>query len=467
MSEIRPNDRALGGLAMSEPKIYLWRMFLCLVLVAPVALVLSATLQEAFLANAAINSLILFALFIGILYTFHRVWLLGPEVRWINHFRLGEPGFDVPRRTALLAPMAALLRERNGPVSLPASAMRAIMDSIGARLDETRDISRYMIGLLIFLGLLGTFWGLLQTVGAVGETIRTLPAPSGSADTMFEELRSGLEAPLSGMGTAFSSSLFGLAGSLLLGFLDLQAAQAQNRFYNDLEEWLSTVTTLHDGKSSLFDELEPEDAEGFAAAFQRTARSLDNLRRTVSRNERARNKIDQKFDELSERIAGLVTALENDGGAANGAMAANAASEEAAAQMERLGLRLTEVAGRLGELTESMEGERRQFSETAETQRKIAEALDRPQAPALDESALAHLKNLDESARALLERSGESQEQLVQQLRSEIHVMAKTIAALIVEGRKGNPLPDKPVEGGSGYPLPHETGGSGMGTPNR
>ncbi|MFP3942894.1 MAG: flagellar motor protein MotA, partial [Alphaproteobacteria bacterium] len=284
------NESALGGLAMTEPRIYLWRMLLCLVLVAPLVLLLSGTLQDAFLANAAINTLILGALFIGILYTFHRVLLLYPEVRWVNTFRLGEPGFDVPRRTALLAPMAALLRERNGPVSLPTSAMRAIMDSIGARLDETRDISRYMIGLLIFLGLLGTFWGLLQTVGAVGETISTLPAPSGSADTMFEELRTGLEAPLSGMGTAFSSSLFGLAGSLLLGFLDLQAAQAQNRFYNDLEEWLSTVTTLNDGGRSLFDELEPEDAEGFAAAFQRTARSLDNLRRTVSRNERARNK---------------------------------------------------------------------------------------------------------------------------------------------------------------------------------
>jgi biopolymer transport protein ExbB/TolQ len=455
MPEIRSNDTALGGLAMSEPRIYLWRMLLCLVLVAPLALLLSSTLQEAFLANAAINTLILGALFIGILYTFHRVLLLYPEVRWINTFRLGEPGFDVPRRTALLAPMAALLRERTGPVSLPASAMRAIMDSIGARLDEARDISRYMIGLLIFLGLLGTFWGLLQTVGAVGETIRTLPAPSGAADTMFEELRSGLEAPLAGMGTAFSSSLFGLAGSLLLGFLDLQAAQAQNRFYNDLEEWLSTVTTLNDGGRSLFDELDPEDAEGFATAFQRTARSLDNLRRTVSRNERARNKIDQKFDELSERISALVTALENGNGpAASGTSAGSSVSSEIAAQMEHLGMRLTEVAERLSAL-----------NEVGDSQRRIAEALDR--APAgLDDVALIHLRNLDDSARALLERTGENQEHFVQQLRAEIHVMAKTIAALIVEGRKGGALPERPVEAAPGYGFGPGDNGPGAGTPN-
>ncbi|HMN85020.1 MAG TPA: flagellar motor protein MotA, partial [Bauldia sp.] len=181
---------------------------------------------------------------IGISLAFRQVLRLFPEIRWVNTFRVAEPGIEVERAPVLLAPMATLLGDRIGRMAISTTTMRSILDSILMRLDEDRDMSRYLVSLLVFLGLLGTFWGLLQTVSAVADTIRSLDVSSGNTGVIFEDLKAGLAAPLGGMGTAFSSSLFGLAGSLILGFLDLQAGQAQNMFYNDLEDWLSTVTDL-------------------------------------------------------------------------------------------------------------------------------------------------------------------------------------------------------------------------------
>jgi hypothetical protein len=171
---------------------------------------------------------------------FRQVIRLFPEVAWINSFRLADPGLAVDRPPVLLAPMAAILRERVGRMTISSQMMRGIMDSIANRLDEARDMSRYMTGLLIFLGLLGTFWGLIETVGSVGKVIEGLKV-GGDAGAMFDSLKEGLAAPLGGMGISFSSSLFGLAGSLVLGFLDLQTSQAQNRFYTELEDWLATT----------------------------------------------------------------------------------------------------------------------------------------------------------------------------------------------------------------------------------
>jgi biopolymer transport protein ExbB/TolQ len=165
---------------------------------------------------------------------------LYPEIAWVNNFRLADPGLAVDRPPVLLAPMAAILGSRVGRMAMSAQLMRGILDSIATRLDEARDILRYMTGLLVFLGLLGTFWGLIETVSSVGNVIQGLK-PGGDAAGMFDSLREGLAAPLSGMGISFSSSLFGLAGSLVLGFLDLQSSQAQNRFYTELEDWLSTT----------------------------------------------------------------------------------------------------------------------------------------------------------------------------------------------------------------------------------
>jgi len=225
---------------ISSPRIFLVRMLVFLTLFALLAVVLYRQIWTAFLANPGLNGIILFALLAGIVLAVRQVLRLFPEVRWVNGFRVADPGLAVARPPVLLAPMAALLRERTGRMAISQTTMRAILDSIATRLDESRDITRYLTGLLVFLGLLGTFWGLLETVGSIGKVIQTLEV-GGDAGAVFENLKSGLAAPLGGMGIAFSSSLFGLAGSLVLGFLDLQAGQAQNRFYTDLEDWLSTT----------------------------------------------------------------------------------------------------------------------------------------------------------------------------------------------------------------------------------
>jgi hypothetical protein len=232
------------GTALSNARPYLMRMVIFLVLVGLLLAILSPQLKTAYFTNPGLNTLILAVLALGILYGFRQVLALGPEVRWVNTFRRADPGLTMSKPPRMLAPMATMLGERKGRMQLNALSMRSILDSVGSRLDEQRETSRYMIGLLIFLGLLGTFWGLLTTVTSVGTTIHGLNIETSDPATVFQNLKSGLEGPLSGMGTSFSSSLFGLAGSLILGFLDLQAGQAQNRFYNELEEWLSTVTDI-------------------------------------------------------------------------------------------------------------------------------------------------------------------------------------------------------------------------------
>jgi hypothetical protein len=227
---------------LSSPRIFLVRMLVFLILCALIVVVLYRQIWVAFLANPWLNGLIIGVLFIGIALAFRQVIRLFPEVNWVNSFRLADPGLRVERPPVLLAPMAVLLRDRVGRMAISAQMMRSILDSIATRLDEARDMARYMTGLLVFLGLLGTFWGLIETVGSVGNVINTLK-PGGDAGDLFDALKEGLAAPLSGMGISFSSSLFGLAGSLVLGFLDLQTSQAQNRFYTDLEDWLSTTVS--------------------------------------------------------------------------------------------------------------------------------------------------------------------------------------------------------------------------------
>ena len=230
----------LDPLKLSSPRIFLVRMLVFVILCALVAVVLYRQIWIAFLANPGLNALILGVLLIGIVLAFRQVIRLFPEVNWVNGFRLADPGLAVERPPVLLAPMASILGDRTGPMAISAQVMRGLLDSIATRLDEARDTARYMTGLLVFLGLLGTFWGLIDTVSSVGKVIESLNV-GGDAGNVFDALKEGLAAPLGGMGIAFSSSLFGLAGSLVLGFLDLQAGQAQNRFYTDLEDWLSTT----------------------------------------------------------------------------------------------------------------------------------------------------------------------------------------------------------------------------------
>jgi hypothetical protein len=225
---------------LSSPRIFLVWMVVFLTLFALIVILLYKQIWAAFLANPALNTVIVFVLAVGIVRAFWLVIRLFPEIDWVNGFRLADPGLAVERAPVLLAPMAALLRDRIGRMAISAQVMRGILDSIATRLDEARDTSRYMTGLLVFLGLLGTFWGLIETMGSIGSVINSLK-PGGDAGAIFESLKEGLAAPLGGIGIAFSASLFGLAGSLVLGFLDLQTSQAQNRFYIELEDWLSTT----------------------------------------------------------------------------------------------------------------------------------------------------------------------------------------------------------------------------------
>ena len=264
--------RELDPLKLSSPRIFLIRIVVFLTLCALVVVVLNRQIAVAFMANPGLNALIIGVLIIGIALAFRQVIRLYPEVNWVNSFRLADPGLALERPPVLLAPMAAILGDRMGRMAISAQTMRGILDSIAARLDEARDLSRYMTGLLIFLGLLGTFWGLIETVGSVGKVIENLKV-GGDAGSIFDSLKEGLAAPLGGMGISFSSSLFGLAGSLILGFLDLQTSQAQNRFYIDLEDWLSSTVRDLGVEGDLRNVGAP--AGEFRVAIERLKESID------------------------------------------------------------------------------------------------------------------------------------------------------------------------------------------------
>src|SRR5215203_2282923 len=278
---------------LSSPRIFLVRMLVFLVLCALVMVVLYKQIITAFFANPGLNALIGAVLLIGIILSFRQVIRLYPEVAWVNSFRISDPGLAVERQhPTLLAPMGAILGgERTGRMSISQQTMRHLLDSIATRLDEARDISRYMTGLLVFLGLLGTFWGLIDTVSSVGKVIEGLKV-GGDAGSLFDTLKEGLAAPLAGMGISFSSSLFGLAGSLILGFLDLQSSQAQNRFYTDLEDWLATTVREYAG----------DDLPGAGPGMQQ---ALERLRQAVEEGGGNRSAT-AAMANLAEAIQGLV-----------------------------------------------------------------------------------------------------------------------------------------------------------------
>lgn len=243
VSSSPPDGRPIphgGPERFSSPLVFLWAMLVFLALAGFVAMILGRQVIQAFSTNPGLNGLILGVLAVGILMAVLQIARLAREVRWLNALRDNDRERRA-RSPVLLAPMEAMIGHGAMPRTLPAPSVRAILDSVGGRLDEQRDVSRYLVGLLVFLGLLGTFWGLLTTIGSISATIQSLDPAAGDAATVLDSVKNGLSAPLSGMGTAFSSSLFGLSGSLVLGFLDLQVGRAQNRFYTELEDWLSTV----------------------------------------------------------------------------------------------------------------------------------------------------------------------------------------------------------------------------------
>ncbi len=374
---------------MTRPQIFLTRMTVFLGIVVVLAGVLFTMLERAFMANPPLNGLILGVLVLGIAYIFRQVLRLYPEVRWIEMFRRNQPGLSVQAPPRLLSPMATMLGERTGRLTLSALSMRTLLDGISSRLDESRDISRYLIGLLIFLGLLGTFWGLLQTIFSVGAVVQNLSVGEGDVATVFEDLKSGLQAPLTGMGTAFSSSLFGLAGSLVLGFLDLQASQAQNRFYNDLEEWLSSLTRLTSG-IGVGDGGQSVPAY-VNALLEPTADSLENLQRTLARGEESRLLADHRLMDLTEKLATLTDQMR-----AEQALLVKLA--EGQLDMKPVLQRLTEITG--------------------------------DSQSAVDEATRIHIRNIDVGLMRLLEETVSGRTQNVNDLRREIKLLARTIAAI-------------------------------------
>ncbi|MCA3573537.1 MAG: flagellar motor protein MotA [Aestuariivirga sp.] len=260
---------------LEPPRVYLVHMLVFTLLVAILVVVILPGLYAAFVANPVLNGVIIATLLFGMFHSFRMVVRLFREVNWVNRFREGGKE-DAAKPPELLAPMAMLLKNRQDTVLSPVS-MRSLLDSLASRLDESRDLSRYLVGLLIFLGLLGTFWGLLETVRSIGGAIDGLDVTAAQSATLFDQLKNGLKAPLDGMGLSFSSSLFGLAGSLILGFLDLKAAQAQNRFYIDLEDWLSSITDIAAGETQAV----AAPVSGIAPQLLRS--ELQQLQRAVER----------------------------------------------------------------------------------------------------------------------------------------------------------------------------------------
>ena len=374
---------------MSKPTRYLNRMMAFVAAVIALSFALFEPLKLSFMANAALNGVIITTLIIGIVFAFRQVLMLKVEISWVARYREENEGRPInpnfedkvevtaPR---LLAPMAALLAENRTGAKLSALSMRSLLDSLASRLDEGREISRYMIGLLIFLGLLGTFWGLLGTIGSIGATIESLSVVSENIAQTFEDLKAGLQTPLAGMATAFSSSLFGLAGSVIIGFLDLQAGQAQNRFYNDLEEWLSTVSKLSsagvggvegDGSTTAYT----------SALLEQSADSLDKLQRIIGKSDEGRKQANDALLKLSEQLSLMADQMKTD---------------------QAITQKLVEA--------QSVSG--------------------------LDDASKKHLSNIDVHLKKLGEDSANGRGDLINELRSEFKLLARTIATIMDE-KKG------------------------------
>ena len=372
---------------MSRPTPQLLWMVVGLIAAAGVVFLLWGPITASFLHNPALNAGILVVLLVGAVFSFYQVARLTTDINWIENFqRGGNPGsFAQPR---LLAPLAAMVKDKaHSRLSLSATSLRSVLDGIQARLDEHREISRYLITLLILLGLLGTFWGLLGTINAVTAAITGLDLSSSDPAALFDDLKRSLQGPLAGMGTAFSASLFGLSGSLLLGYLDLQAGQAHNRFFMELEDWLSGQTKLTSG-GGLIEGDQPVPAY-IQALLEQTAESLDNLQRTISRTEADRLQASNNFKVLADHMIGLTEQLRGQ----------------------------QQVVHRLMETQTDMRG-------------VIAKLADVAQHGGfgLDPNSRTHLRNIDALLSRMADDISSGRNNAVQELRSEIKLLTRTIA---------------------------------------
>ena len=293
----------------------------------------------------------------------------------------------------MLAAKPARTRDGQDRLTLSSAAMRSLLDTISSRLDENRELSRYMVGLLIFLGLLGTFWGLLLTVSSVSDVINGMSVGSGDINTLFDQLKAGLARPLRGMGTAFSSSMLGLTGALVLGFLDLTAGQAQNRFYNELEEWLAGITRLSSGV--LGGEGEASVPVYVQALLEQTAENMEHLQQILVRGEDGRREANNAIQSLAERIATL---------------------------------------------SETMRANKQVKLHVAQNQQSLAPALarlsDRRQDSGMEDAIRGHLRNIEMYALRQLNESEQGRAQSTAELRNDIRVLTRTIAALAEDQSK-------------------------------
>ena len=378
---------------MTRPTIYLVRMVVFLVAVGIVAAVLSEVLINAFRNNPGLNSFILCVMALGIAWNLRQVLRLSPEVTWLQTFQSARSRLSALPMPRLLAPMARMFASReehsrgeHGRFTLSATAMRSLLDGISSRLDESRELSRYMTGLMIFLGLLGTFWGLLKTIGAVSDVIAHMSISSGDVNTMFEALKSELAGPLAGMGTAFSASMYGLSGALVLGFLDLTAGQAQNRFFNELEEWLAGQTRLGSG---VLAEGEGSVPVYVQALLEQTAENLEGLQRVMVRSEEGRAQANQAVLALNERMGSLTDTMR---------------------ASQQLMLRIAETQAALGPALRSLQEMR-----------------------GGDDVARAHLRNIELSLQRLLAETEQGRAHSLAELRNDLRVLTRTVAALAEE----------------------------------
>jgi biopolymer transport protein ExbB/TolQ len=375
---------------MTRPNHYLIRMLVFLVLVYGLAAFIAPALAVFYMANPVVNSVIALVEIFGIGWNLRQVLRLSPEVDWVERFQRSRASIGQGPKPRLLLPMARMFGSRNDDgkrMSLSIASMRTMLDGIASRLDESRETSRYVTGVMIFLGLLGTFWGLLKTVHAVAGVIGGMSVAGGDVNAMFDQLKSGLAGPLAGMGTAFSSSMFGLSGALILGFLDLTAGQAMNRFFNELEEWLAGLTRVSSGASAI-------DGDASIPAYvqallEQSAENIDALQQVLLRNEESRAHTAQATQTLTERMNTLTEAIHNS---------------------QRIMLKIGEGQATLA---------------------KLAEQAD----PGNDEISRAHLRNIELLLARMIAESEQGRMQGMADLRHDLKILTRTVAARLDDVR--------------------------------
>jgi len=358
-------------------------MLLFLGVVTLVGALLFPDLQRAFTANPVFNGLILSVLLIGIAVNFRQVLALRPESRWLLQRQDRDDGPPVSPK--LLAPLDRMLAMREGKIRLSALSSRSVLDGLRLRLDEHREVSRYLVGLLIFLGLLGTFWGLLDTINAVGGVIGGLDLGHGGLEEVFHKLKMNLQSPLAGMGTAFSSSLFGLGGSLILGFFDLQAGHAENHFLKKVEDWLAEVTHLSAGPAFEGETPVPVYIE---ALLEKTADNLESMTRVLRRSEEERGGLREQLVQLNSRLAEVGDMVH--------------AEQSASRTLARHQAELQPLLARMADGLE--EGGRDQ------------------------EAFRADVRSLAATLQSFIEGQSQTQEQALSDLRQELRLMTRTLA---------------------------------------